>query len=55
MSNKMAHQTSDAANAGRSGGVSNHGGTVTSPSVAISDKLDGAANVPAKGTSNGGK
>jgi fructose-1,6-bisphosphatase len=50
-----ANQTSDAANAGKSGGVNFQGGTVKSADVLKSDRLDGAGNVPAKGTSNGGK
>lgn len=49
-----AHQSSDAANMGRSGGVNNQngnpGGREHKPA-----SIAPAANIPAKGTSNGGK
>lgn len=52
---KMAHQSTDMANAGKSGGVNHQGGTLQGVDYAKPDTLDGAGNVPKKGTSNGGK
>jgi len=50
-----ANQSTDAANMSKSGGVNFQGGAVRGVDVAKPDRLDGAANVPRKGTSNGGK
>lgn len=50
-----ANQSSDAANMSKSGGVNFQGGRVQGVDVAKPDSLDGASNVPVKGTSNGGK
>ena len=49
-----ANQSSDMANAGRSGGVNNQNGSPNATAHKPAG-LDGASNVPAKGTSNGGK
>lgn len=54
MKSNMANQSTDMANSGRSGGVNNHGGTFGAKEHKP-DSLDGAGNVPMKGTSNGGK
>lgn len=47
-------QCSDKANAGRSGGVNNQTGTLNAQ-IHKADSTKAATNIPAKGTSNGGK
>ena len=49
-----ANQSSDAANANRSGGVNNQSGTLGATEHKPAS-LGGAGTVPPKGTSNGGK
>ena len=51
---KMKNQTSDAANASKSGGVMNQGGTLDAREHKP-DSVSSASNIPAKGTSNGSK
>lgn len=55
MSNMKTNQATDSANMSKSGGVNFQGGAVRGVDVAKPDTLDGAAKVPMKGTSNGGK